>query len=211
MKDFTRSAKFWSLPAIIVAIVAIGYTIANNRADPKPKIAPELQAKMDSLDMTKKSFEHAQDSLRHVVIYDTVKASVHAAAATRATAAAKAAQHVADSLAVAAQDAHDAGESWHKAYDARTEEAVGLRVAAAKSDSAYRFERDARLTLSELYKADTLRRVAIQDLNVGLKKTIEGLERPCKVVKYLSCPSRTTTAVISAVTGALAGFSAKRP
>lgn len=200
------------IAGVVVAILAIGYAMKSCQgSDNTPKIPPKVQKTIDSLDNTKKSFEQTQDSIRHVVVYDTVKATVYAAAATRAKAAAENAQRRADSLAIAAGTAVDSATAWHKAYDARTAEAVGLRVEAAKSDSAYRSERDARLNLSTLYGADTLRRVALDNLNRDLRKTIDDLERPCKVLKYISCPSRTTTGVISALAGAGAVYITKKP
>lgn len=198
-----------SLIGVVLAVLVAGYLFKSCQRPDQPKIPPKIQKTIDSLDTTKPDFDTKQDSLRRAVVRDTMAAERYKAASKRFEAAAGILGARADSLAKVAAGVSDSATAWHKAYDARTLQVGELEKTVAHSDSAYQRERDARLSLSVAYGADTLRRIAVEKLNTGLRKTIDELERPCKFARFIPCPSRTTTAVVSAIGGAVAGHAVK--
>lgn len=188
-----------SLSGIAIAILAIGFVV-KSCDDPSPlKLPPAIVKTIDSLDTTKPAFDAEQDSLRKAVAGAAERAMRYKLAAEAFQGRTRAAEALADSLARVAQATNAPDSAWRKAYDARTVEAVGLRRQVALTDSAYRSEHAALMKLSIAYGADTLRRISVEKLNAGLRQTIEELERPCKFLKYVSCPSRTTTGVVSSL------------
>lgn len=199
-------SQFTGLPdamALIILALIVGYVFKScHRNDDESKIPPAIVKTIDSLDRTKPEFEQTQDSLRRAVSRDTVVAGRHKVAAKAFGDAADRTGARGDSLAGVARTALDSAAAWRKAYEERTRETVQLRMVIAETDSAYQSERSARITLSNAYGADTLRRIAVEKLNAGLRKTIDDLERPCKFARFISCPSRTTTGVVSAIVGA---------
>lgn len=209
-----RSLENWlfklSAVAAVILVIVGGLWLWSRHKGNEPKIPKETQETIDSLRVTKPVFEHTQDSIRRVVVYDTVQATRAQAAAEKARASAKAQQHRADSLAVvAATAAVDSARAWHAAYDARTAEAEQLRTAFAEKDSAYRSERHARQALEVSYGADTTRRVAIEKVNKDLLKAIDRLEQPCRVLGPIPCPTRTVAAVGSGILGLIIGNQVK--
>lgn len=184
---------------IVIAILVVGYLWKScDRPDPQ-KLPPEIVKTIDSLDNTKPDFDRSQDSLRKAVQKDTAVAVRHKVAAKAFETAADSIGRRGDSLAGVARTALDSAAAWRRAYTERTAETVQLRKVIAQTDSAYRAEVSARMALSIAYGADTLRRISVEKLNAGLRQTIEELERPCKFLKYVSCPSRTTTGVFSSL------------
>ena len=204
----TAQAKFYGLgiAGVVAAIFAVGYLVKGWGGSSAPKIDPKTQHSIDSLTVTKPAFDSTQKAAAQRVAHDTIVTIIHDKASNVALAAARTAQARADSLATEASRAADSATAWHRAYDARTTEATGLRVAVAEKDSALTSERDARITLARTYGADTLRRIAIERVNRGLQDDIAKLEQPCHIVGPIGCPSRTTTGVIAALLGAGAGY-----
>lgn len=192
----------WTLPMVVIAILGAGLAFKScQKPTPTDNLTPPEHKTIDSLKNTQPTFAKTQDSIIHIVVVDTQHAAVSRKAEIAAKASAARAEHRADSIAAIASSMAD----WKSAYDARTQETVGLKLAVQHADSIAADERDARIKLSTAYGADTLRRVAIEKLNVGLVKTIGELQRPCKIVGPIPCPSRTVTAVLSGIGGAIAG------
>lgn len=189
----------------VILLILGGLWLWSRHKGNEPKIPKETQETIDSLRVTKPAFDHTQDSIRRIVVYDTMQATRAQAAAEKARASAQAQQHRADSLAVVARTSADSATAWHRAYDARTEEAVNLRTAFAEKDSAYRSERHARQALEVNYGADTTRRIAIEKVNKDLLQAIDRLEQPCRVLGPIPCPSRTVAAVGTGILGLIVG------
>jgi hypothetical protein len=196
---------------VIAVIVAVVFGLRGCQSDQGPKIDPVTQRLIDSLKMTKRSFDSTQHAVAQAVGRDTVISIVHDRASAVQLAAAKAAASRADSLAIVARTSADSATAWHRAYDARTEEAGKLQNALAQKDSALTSERSAFFQLSGAYDRDTLRRIAIEKVNDGLKDDIAKLQQPCRIVGPIPCPSRTAVALLAGVGGALAGYGAHRP
>jgi hypothetical protein len=195
------------LLGVIIAILALGYVVKSCQrpSDPSEKIPPATQRTIDSLTRTKPAFDSVADSLRVRIIHDTVQSVQLQEAAARSATRARDAQARADALAEAAHVAQDSTAAWRRAYEARTAEAVALRETVRNDSLAIGREVDARRALALAYGADTLRRVAIERVNADLSAVIERLDVPCRIVGPIPCPSRTTTAVLSAIGGAVAG------
>jgi hypothetical protein len=191
------------LAAVIIAALAFGYMMKScARPNGPEKLPPAIASTIDSLDRTKPDFTHKQDSIRTVVVRDTVASERYKAAARRLEVTAVAQGARADSLARLAGQQNDSAAAWRTAYDARTLEASQLRSTVSQLDSAFQSEKNARQSLAVAYGADTLRRIAVEQLNAGLRKAVDDLERPCRFARFISCPSRTTTGVVSAIVGA---------
>lgn len=199
--------------AIAAAVLGLAWMFKSCQPEPAPKIPPKTQRAIDSLTMTKPSFDASQVAGRQQVARDTIRASVQKRQASQAEASANFAKLTADSLAQTAAALHSADSAalaWKEAYDARTREAEAWHVASIRNDSAYRAEHDARVAMTALYEADTLRRHAIEAVNLDLQKAIKKLEAPCRIVGPIPCPNRTVTMVGSVILGAVAGAAAKR-
>jgi hypothetical protein len=198
----------WAIAAsgtagVVIAVLLLVWLFKSCQPAPQPKIDPKTQKSIDSLDATKPGFEKTKDSVITIVRHDTIFAKAVNGSAERSKASAAATGRLADSLAAVARLAKTAADSaarWHAAYDERTKERDTLLVTVAKKDSVIRYERDARIGLGILYGADTLRRIAIEKVNEGLKKDINKLQQPCTVpgtFGKVPCPSRTVTMVVS--------------
>lgn len=206
-------SQFTGLPdvmAVLLIILLLGYLMRGcNRPDPV-KLPPAVVSTIDSLDRTKPEFDRTQDSVIRRVVYDTVRATGYKAAAERLSGRLRASEGLADSLARVAETTDSSATAWRSAYEERTKEAGILKQVVAQTDSAYQSERSARQSLQVAYGADTLRRIAIEKLNVDLRKAIDDLEPRCKFARFISCPSRTSVAVISAAAGAVGMYAIRQ-
>lgn len=198
------------LAATIGVIIITIFALRSCHTTPGPKIPERTQREIDSLANAKPAFEHVRDSIIRIVVHDTIRATIVDRAAERTRVVAAQAEHRADSLATMARAHTDSAILWRQAYDARTVEADTLRLAVAQKDSALRYERDARVGLSLLYGADTLRRVAVERVNADLVKAIKRLEQPCRIIGPIPCPSRTVTAIVVGSAAAVAGWEVGR-
>lgn len=201
----TRKALPYAVLMVAVIALAIGYLFKSCSRDPGEKIPARVTKTIDSLDRTAPGFDSSQKANITRVIHDTIQSTHFQEAARNAEGRARLAQSRADSMALVASTAADSATAWRGAYEARTREAEELRVSVAQKDSALARERGALLHLSDAYRADTLRRIAIESVNRDLRIAIARLEVPCRIIGPLRCPSRTTTAVLSAITGAAVG------
>lgn len=177
-----------------------------------PKIPPEVSRRIDSMTVTRPVFDSTQAAGRVMVARDTTAALVAHMRAQHSRDSALLVSALADSLAeVAARalSADSAAAAWMLAYEARTEEAKRWRRSSDSLESAYQSERSARLTLSGLYGADTLRRIATERINADLRKAISKLEVPCRIVGPVPCPNRTVSALLGVVAGAAAARGSK--
>jgi cytoskeletal protein RodZ len=216
----TVKARLSGMGLALVGIVAVALGLAwafrSCQPDPVPKIPAKTQHSIDSLVITKPAFDSSQHAGQQKVARDTLTAITHKSQATQAEARANFAKITADSLAATAaraKTADSAAAAWKEAYDARTREAEAWHVAAVRNDSAYQAEHAARITLGQLYAADTLRRVAIEHVNTQLQDAIKKLEQPCRVpgtFGKVPCPSRTVTMVVTAVAAGTAGVLAAK-
>lgn len=186
---------------MIVSALLIFRSCRRTEQTEADKLPPAVVKTMDSLDRTKPEFEARKDSIIRVVVFDTARAVAFRRAEERAKLAASSAERRADSLAKLATTAQE----WHAAYDARTSEADTLKLALIRADSVSEAERRARVNLSLAYGADTTRRVALEKLTVDLRAAIVKLEKPCRLLGPIPCPSRSASAGLGLLAGALAG------
>jgi hypothetical protein len=173
------------LALVAIVAVALGLALAFRSCQPvpAPKIPAKTQHSIDSLVITKPTFDSSQHAGQQKVARDTLTAITHKTQATQAEARANFAKITADSLAATAARAKtsdSAATAWKEAYEARTREAEAWRISSVRNDSAFQAEHSARITLGQLYAADTLRRVAIERVNTELQDAIKKLEQPCR-------------------------------
>lgn len=206
-------AKLAGVGLALVSIIAVALLLAwlfkSCQREPPPKIPVKTQRTIDSLQNTKTTFDSSQTAGKQKVARDTTRAVTHHAAAVQAEASANFSKLTADSLAVTAahaKTADSAAAAWKDAYDARTREAEQWHAAAVRNDSAYQAERDARIAAVSLWAADTLRRHVTEQVNLDLRKAIDKLQQPCKIIGPIPCPSRTVTMVLSAAAAGTAGL-----
>lgn len=198
-----------SAAIVVLVLVMIWYS---HRTSTQPTIPPRTQRSIDSLSITRPTFDSLQAAGRLAVVHDTVVSVVYRTKVVQVLGHADSAHVRADSLATVAATATDsAAIRWHRAYDARTMEADSLRRAVALSDSAWQHERDAYTGMRLLYANDTLRRVATEKVNKDLVTAIGKLQQPCRLLPFIPCPSRLVTAIGAATIGAVAVYELKRP
>lgn len=197
--------------AVIAGALAIGLVFKScQRPDDSGKIPAPLERKLDSLAVTAPAHQDRQDSIIRVVMVDTIAARRHAAAATAAKRDAEASRQRADELERQARSRADSAILWRQAYDARTEEAAGLRVSLASTDSALAAEKSARAAALAGWRSETARRMSIEDANQGLRAAIARLEKPCRIVGPIPCPNRTVAFVGGVTLGVVALSSSRK-
>jgi hypothetical protein len=181
--------------AIIVVgavLIIAGLAVFKACRDPGNAIPEKEQHTIDSLKAAKPGFNRTADSIRAVVVTDTVRSVVYRTKVERVLVAAATDRTLADSLsrlASIATTAADSATRYHAALDVRTREADSLRLAVVFADSAWKSERAAVAGLQILYGADTLRRVAVEQLNARLVADVKTAGQ-CRVLRVMACPSR---------------------
>jgi hypothetical protein len=201
-------AEYFSMGFVTVVIIGVFLLVRGCHREPSvpdDKLSPEAKKIIRMLDSTAADWRREADSLRTVVVHDTVRAVSFRTIEDRTKVSAAVAERLADSLSRTASSA----EEWHAAHDARKAEADTLKLALVAADSVADAERHARVALGIAYGADTLRRVALERLTSDLRTTIGQLEKPCRIVWKLGCPSRTTTAGAGLLLGLLGGRALK--
>ncbi len=197
--------------AVIAGALAIGLVLKScQRPDDSGKIPEKLERKLDSLAVTAPAHQDRQDSIVRVIVVDTLEARRLASAATAAKRDAEASRQRADDLARQASAGRDSAILWRQAYDARTEEAAGLRTSLAQTDSALAAERSARAAALAGWHSETSRRMALEDANQGLRVAITRLEKPCRIVGPIPCPNRTVAFVGGVTLGVVALSSSRK-
>jgi hypothetical protein len=192
----------------LLVLVIIAVAIARRFHDSGNVVPQREQHTIDSLHDRKPGFDSAAAAGRLQVIHDTVRSVVYRTEVKRVMVAAAADRTIADSLtqlAARATTAADSATQYHAALDVRTREADSLRVAVAFSDSAWQYERDARIGLGILYAADTLRRVALEQLNVRLAHDVVTAGQ-CRILWVAACPSRKQALIGGTLLGAAAKY-----
>lgn len=181
--------------ALVVALVFSSCP----RPDEKDKVPAPIQKTADSLEATRPAFDDRRDSVVRVVAIDTARA-VRAERLARARKdSAEGFRRQADSLARLAGTSADSATLWRQAYERRTEEADQLRASNAAADSALQAERSARLRVSQLFSESELRRRQAEEVVIpGLERAIAQLEKPCRIVGPIPCPSRRVSFVAGA-------------
>lgn len=180
------------------------------RSDDGEKVPAPIAKTADSLAATAPEFGQRRDSVVRVVTIDTARARRAEAATRAAELKAEGARKAADSLAAQAATSADSARLWHAAYDRRTEEAANLRVGLDSAKEAAAAERSARLSLDQLFREAERRRTAAENVVIpGLQKAIAQLEKPCRILGPIPCPSRRVSFVAGAV-GAVAILSAAK-
>lgn len=179
------------------------------RPDPDKVPAP-VQKTVDSLEATRPAFDDRRDSTVRVVVIDTARARKAETVAKAATARAEGLRKEADSLAAQAVASADSALLWRQAYERRTAEADQLRTANAAADSALQAERSARVRLGQLFSESELRRRQAEEVAIpGLERAIAQLEKPCRILGPIPCPSRKVSFLAGAI-GAVAVLSATK-
>lgn len=193
----------WPIALIAVAGAALMYMVMNVARPPsQDKIPPDLQVTLDSMGRTQLAHDLMQDSLTQLQRQDSILRAAEQLRAQMAASRARLQKMTADSLAAMAQTA----DEWHAAHDARAKEAQEWQASAAAKDSALTLEIAAHARTKFQLTEETKRRVELETVIVpGLRETIASLEKPCRVARYIPCPSRTVTGLLGAGLGYAAG------
>lgn len=191
-------------------VAALVFSHCGRPGDDEEKVPAPIAKTADSLEATRPEFTERRDSVVRVVAIDTARARRAEAAAKAAQLRADEADKAADSLAALAATSADSARLWHAAYDRRTEEAANLRTSLDSAQAATAAERAARLNLGQLFAESERRRKAAEEVVVpGLERAIAQLEKPCRIVGPVPCPSRRVSFVAGAI-GAVVIVSATR-
>lgn len=194
----------------IIAALSLALVFSSCPKKDEGKIPKELEKTADSLEATRPAADDRRDSVERLVVIDTARARKAEAVAKAATAKAEGLRKEADSLARLASTSADSAALWRQAYERRTAEADQLRTGAAAADSALQAERSARLRLDQLFRDSEARRRTAEEVVIpGLRQAIAQLEKPCRIVGPIPCPSRRAV-LIGATLGTVAAVSASR-
>lgn len=198
MKVQPSTAGWLVVTGALAAALVFSYC---GRPDPdEGKVPAPIAKTVDSLKTTAPDFAERRDSVVKVVTIDTARARRAEAAARAAELRAESERKAADSLAALAATSADSARLWHAAYDRRTTEAANLRVSLDSAHSATASERSARLSLDGLYREAERRRKTAEEVAIpGLEAAIAKLEKPCRVVGPIPCPSRRVAFLAGAV------------
>jgi hypothetical protein len=174
------------------------------------KVPAEVQRSADSLELTRPATEDRRDSILRLVVVDTARAVRAERLAKARKDTAEGFRKRADSSAALASVYGDSAFLWRDAYENRTAEADQLRLAFAAADSARAAEAMARARFDQLFRdSEARRRVAEEVVIPGLQRAISQLEKPCRLVGPIRCPSRTETALLTVAVGIAAGRASK--
>lgn len=198
----------WTVPTLAIIAVALAVALAVKswpHSDPqKGKVPPQIAKTSDSLKVTRPEFGARRDSVLRVVVVDTIRAARAERAAKAAELKAEGFRKAADSIAALARAQGDSSFLWKFAYDNRTNEAEHLQFSLDSTKSALASERSARVSVEFLRgDAERRRKIAEETTIPGLERAIAALEKPCRIVGPIRCPSRTVTAVLAVTTTAL--------
>lgn len=195
----------------IIAALAVALVFSSCPKDPdEGKIPKALEKTADSLEATRPAADDRRDSVTRLVVIDTARARKAETVAKAATARAEGLRKEADQLAAQAVASADSALLWRRAYERRTEEADQLRTANAAADSALQAERSARLRVAQLFSDSEARRRTAEEVVIpGLRSAIAQLEKPCRILGPIPCPSRKAVLVIATV-GTVAAVSASK-
>lgn len=201
--------RLWTYGVLALVLIAGLFLLECNPTAPEPKIPPVVQADIDSLRITRPMHDAARDSALARARQDSIIRVDAQRRAARAEASAMAARRLADSLAAAAQSA----EEWKAAHDQREAEARRWEQTANEKEKALQAEVASHAETSIALGLELGRRLHLETVTVpNLQLTIAELEKPCKVIGPIPCPSRKVVAVVSAGLGAYAGYKlATRP
>ncbi len=184
--------------AIVAVFIVLTLRACRSSGNPIPKADAHT---IDSLADAKPAFTRTTDSIRTVIVHDTIVTTRTNRVAETLRASAVVEGRRADSLAALAREHADSARLWRAAYEERTTEADTLKAALVAKDSALVATRDALTGMTLLYRADTARRVALEQLNARLANDVKTAGQ-CRILFLAACPSR----VLSFVGGAaLAG------
>lgn len=203
----------WTLRGLAVIVVALVLALALKscqRSDVGVKIPPRLERTLDSLDATAATFKAARDSAARIVASDALESARLTRVARIARVESDGFRRAADSIAVLASAQADSAALWREAYDARTTEATQLRVALDTTETALKAERAARANVARLWQNAEIRQRELEHVTDGLRSAITRLEKPCRIVGPIPCPSRTVSAVGGVMLGVVALSSTRR-
>lgn len=192
----------WVVVAVVAGLLILSWAKScADRSGEEPKIPPQVQRDLDSLQITRPTHNAAVDSALMRARRDSIARVQAQREAARAQADARESRRVADSIAAVAQSV----EQWKAAHDARQKEAVKWEQTASQKDIALQKEISAHSETRRALTLETTRRVHLETVTIpGLTETIARLEKPCKV-GFIPCPSRTVVGIISAGSGYLLG------
>lgn len=182
--------------AVALALLTLSFQRCGQRgAGNAPKVPADVQRVLDSLSVTAASAQKRADSLLRLVGRDTARVRVI--------------QYRVDTLLVSLQNIESIADSlasvgkYEAAYRAARLATDTLHVVVDSLQAALGAERMARSRLLMVYTADTLRRSRTEQVNVRLQETIAQLEKPCRVIGRVPCPSRTVSFTGGVLLGSL--------
>lgn len=194
--------------AVLAGLALLSLTCGKD--DDAGKIPAELERKADSLAASRPAFEERRDSVVQILVRDTLESRRLARAAKAARDSAEGSRLRADSIAALASSQRDSAALWRAAYDARTQEAEQLRRSLDSAQAARAAELLARAELTRLWgEAERRRQLAEETVIPGLRDAIARLEKPCRLLGPIPCPSRRASALAGAA-ATLAAIAATR-
>ena len=191
MKTLTAVQSAFLLGAGIFLLAWAFYTCGRRGEVPEEKLPPDVVHRIDSLAATATAFRTRAESLATVIKHDTIRVARIVTRTDTLLQRVTVTERSADSLA--------ALREWESAF--RTERSVNdtLHTVIDSLQTAVSIERNAVDVFRGLYVADTLRRSAVEKVNTDLQQAVARLERPCKILGPVPCPSRTVTFIATAL------------
>lgn len=197
--------RYAGVVVCMLACVGVGMLV---RGGPKaPSIPPKAAATRDSFTFTAPIFRAQVESTTHVETAAVAHAAIAAAHAHAAYDSSTFYKRLADSLTrVAGNTLDTAAVTWEGIAVVRSAEAATARHAADSlrvaldSMTIARAAADARATL------DSSRLAALTTFNAQLLHDLAASDPPCRVLKFVHCPSRRSVAVVGVALGVAAAI-----
>jgi hypothetical protein len=201
------SVPFLWVAIAAVTVLAFGLLI---RRPPKSSslIPPETRRELDSLKASGAKDRASIDSLRAYAAAAQTRGTSAVAHASVIVTRSRADAHLADSLAAEARksdSASMAAQRWQLAYDARTRQAEELGKAVDSLLVAHREDSTAIALGKGAFLISQARNAHLEHLVPELEAIIAKQERGCRVLGFITCPSRKMAFVGGVSLGLLGG------
>jgi len=172
-----------------------------------PSIPAREQHTLDSLGFTAPIFRaHVDSTIRAETVYvaKSVTAATHARSAYDSSTYYK---HLADSLTAVAGKAIDTSAvTWEGIAVVRAAEASTARHAADSLRVALTAMTIAKNNADDRARTDSLRVVSVTDALNRTAADLRAADPPCRVLKFVRCPSRRSVAVVGVALGVAAAI-----
>jgi hypothetical protein len=200
----------YALPWVLISALVIALVATCAHRPSAPAIPPQLSQTIDSLGRS-----HFADSTRR----DSLRASAHdlqhiaAATGTRSVQTSEHAAvngHIADSLAQLASralSAEDSARFYSGAYQRRTAERDTLLTALQLERTARGQDQQAADAFRLASNAAEARLRVSEGVVIGLRAAIAEASKPCRIARFVPCPTRGQAFAGGMIVGAVAAVS----